>query len=126
RAQRGALGQALGDQIFLRTVNFAAAYAHGVDHRHAARGDVVAVADAAGRLPADLLPQIRASLLYEVEKRFGFTRQRLGRTPEAALRFYCDLSLRRHGAHSVGDRVFRFGLDVGVARAQVDAKHREV
>ena len=41
--------------------------AHRIDHRHAAGGDVVAVADPAARLPADLLAEIGARRADELE-----------------------------------------------------------
>ena len=48
----------------------AAAHAHRVDHRHAAGGDVVAVADAAGRPPADRLAELGAAALDQREQLF--------------------------------------------------------
>ena len=72
-------------------VDLAAAHAHRVDHRHAAGGDIVAVAHPAGRLPADRLAEVGAGLLDQVEQRFGLGRQRLGRAAEAAV----DLDRRR-------------------------------
>ena len=54
-----------------RAVDLAAAHAHRVDHRHAARGDIVAVAHAAGRLPGDALAKVGPGLLDEIEQALG-------------------------------------------------------
>src|SRR3546814_12648519 len=51
--QPRALGEAVDDQKFVRAMNRAAARAHRVDHRNPARRDIIAVAHAAGRVPAD-------------------------------------------------------------------------
>ena len=74
-------------------VNLAAAHAHRVDHRHAAGGDVVAVADAAGGPPADRLAEVGAGLLDQPEQRFRFGRHRLGRPGEAAVDIDRDIML---------------------------------
>ena len=68
RRQRGALGQAVDDQIFLHRMNASAAHAHRVDHRDAAGGDIIAVAHPAGRLPADRLAKVGAGLLDQPEQ----------------------------------------------------------
>src|SRR5207237_10226729 len=85
RAQGGALGEAVGDQIFLRAVDLAAANAHRVDHRHSASGDVVAVADTAGWLPGDRLAKVRAGLLAEAQQRLAFLAPRLAPRAEAGV-----------------------------------------
>ncbi len=64
----GALGQAFDDQIFLGRMDRAAARAHRVDHRHAAGGDIVAVADAARVAPADLLAEVGAAAPDQLEQ----------------------------------------------------------
>ena len=49
-------------------MNGAAAHAHGVHDGYAGSRDIVAVAHAAGRLPANVLPEFRAACLDEIEQ----------------------------------------------------------
>ena len=64
----------------------AAAHAHRVDHRHAAGGDVVAVAHAAGRLPADVLRPSAAPVFARRGRTVSAPGiDRLGRAGDAAV-----------------------------------------
>ena len=110
RRQRRALGQAVDDQIFLAAVDLAAAHAHRVDHRHAAGGDVVAVAHAAGRLPADRLAEVGAGLADQLEQALRLRRHRLGRPAEAAVDVDRDLVLGRDRGDRLVDQPPRLGF----------------
>ena len=121
-----ALGQAVDDQIFLRAVDLAAAHAHRVDHRHAAGGDIVAVAHPAGGLPADRLAKVGAGLPDQPEQRLGFARHRLGRPAEAAMDVDLDVMLGGDRGDRRLDQRLRLRLVLGRRRAQIDPQDREV
>jgi len=87
----GTLGKAVDDQIFVRRMDRAAARAHGVDHGHPARGDVVAVADPAARLPGDRLAQRLAAVAHQSEQFQRRRGQRLRRTGDPAVEMDADL-----------------------------------
>ena len=91
RRQRGALGQRRSDQVLVGRMDRPAAHPHGVDHRHAAGGDVVAVAHPAARLPANVLPEIGARSPHEVEQALGLGVHRFGRARDAPVDSRADL-----------------------------------
>src|SRR5205823_2897326 len=103
----------------LRAVDLAAAHAHRVDYGGAASGDIVAVAYAAGRLPADVLSEVGARLLDEIEQGFGLVCERLGRAAEAADSLDRHVAFAGDGRDSLSDRAFGFGLYRGVTRSHV-------
>ena len=124
--QRRALGQAVDDQEFLHAVDLAAAHAHRVDHRHAAGRDIVAVANAARRLPGDLLAKVGAGLLDQPEQCFCVFAQRLGRASKAAARLDMHIVRGRGFVERLGDQPRGDLLVVGRPRAQVDAQDGKV
>ena len=93
----------------------AAANAHRVDDGHAAGGDVVAVAHAAGIAPADRLAEIGAAARDQREQLLGRRVERLGRAAPAAVHIYAHVALGGHLGHRLFQRGLRPGL-VGEGR----------
>ena len=85
RGQGGAFGEGRDDKVFTGRMDRSAAHSQGIDHRHPASGDIVAIADPARALPRDRLTQCRAALLDQPEQLFGLWVDRLGRAREAAV-----------------------------------------
>ena len=81
-------------------MNGAAAHAHRVDYRHSGSRDVVAVAYAAGRFPADVLSEFRAACLDEIEQALRLFIDRLGRTGHPAVTVDADLVIGLDGSES--------------------------
>jgi hypothetical protein len=103
--------QAVDDQIFLHAVDLAAAHAHRVDHRHAAGGDIVAVAHAAvGCQPMPGRGR-RRRLLDQVEQRFRFRVSGLGGRPKPPCTRSARRAPRRPPRRSI-DRALGFRLDL--------------
>src|SRR6185437_3595249 len=98
----------------------------GVDHRYAAGGDVIAVAHAAGRLPRDVLAEVRSRSPDELEQGLGVFGQRLGRAPEAAMNLDVDLVLLRGLVDGFGDEACGDLLVVGGARPHVHPQNGKV
>ncbi len=102
--QGGALGQAVDDEEFVGRMDQAAARAHGVDHRHAAGGDIVAVAHPAGRPPGNGEAEIGAGRPDQLEQLRRARIDRLGRAVEAAMDMDLHVMLGRDGGDHRIDR----------------------
>src|SRR3546814_4784935 len=91
-------------------MNRAAARAHRVDHRNPARRDIIAVAHAAGRVPADRWQAERSTAAlhqFEQARRGGI--ERLRRAVEAAMDVAMYIMLARYRGDGAAQR--RFGFD---------------
>lgn len=104
----------------------APAHAHGIDHRHPARGDVVAIAHPAGATPADLKAQSRAAVLDQPEQLLGTRIDWLGWATEAAMHMHRNFVLAADGVSDLAQRCIGIGLHFKALRAEVDAQYRVV
>ena len=126
--QRGALGQAVDDQKFLRCCGSCRRARPSCRPRARRRRRYCC-----RRTPRPMacqaiaLAKVGAGLFDQVEQRFGLGRHRLGRAAEAAADLDRHVVLGRdRGDRSSSIARLALGLDLGRSRPQVDAQHGEV
>src|SRR4029450_84716 len=100
-------------------------HAQGSHPRHAAGGNIIAIANPAGRLPADRLAKVGARPLYQVEEGLRLRSHRLWRPGKMTMCTDPDIMVACYRGDGGVDQLLRTGLVVQRLRPQIDPQHGE-